>query len=147
MPRLARLMLAASLLSGPALAGKRSRQETPPAELDPVAAEAFAKRLQTTIVEPTMPPGASVSAGFHYTIVSFGGDGTWVAPAMSMSFDVITECTESGTWVLTAMESEDVGAIEWVTTATDCPDRSAGGSSQATVTFKEGLPTVVMNKL
>lgn len=100
--------------------------------------KSFAKALIDLEVINWKPEGAGSSVRFIYKTADFKADGTWRAEAsVEANFEEIP-CVESGSWSIAAVESSQVGTIEWTVTKTNCAMREAPIEKRGQVTMGKG---------
>jgi uncharacterized protein YciI len=138
------------LIAGPALAGKKKKNDAPAS--DAAAAEAPAaaapstpddpasKKFGAKLVEATLKnfsPADTGGAKFQYATMVFQADNTWKADAWVEFDDEKMECVESGKWTMEAADSDKVATVAWTVDKTDCAGREAGAEVRAQLTLSK----------
>ena len=104
---------------------------------DDSKSKAFAKGLlglTLTDFQPTDNSGAKLV----YKSMQFSNDNTWKATAYVEVEDMQMDCTESGTWTMSAAESNSSAAVAWTLSSTDCAGRDSGSETRALMTLSAG---------
>ena len=110
---------------------------------DDAQSKAFALTLISADTTDFSPSDAS-GAKFEYTRFSFRGDNTWVAEGYVEAMDERMDCTESGTWSMSAAESANKASMNWTVTKTNCAGRDNGSETRVLVTVgKSGIESAM----
>jgi len=101
---------------------------------DDGASRGFAETLIGGVTANFAPTDAD-GAAFEYTSLQFRGDGSWHAEGYVEAMDERMECTESGTWSMTAADSKTVATVAWIVNDTTCVGRDQGTETRAQLTI------------
>ena len=103
----------------------------------------FAEMLVASTTSDFTPTDGD-GAKFEYTSLQFRPDGTWFAEGYVEAMDERMECTESGTWSMTAADSKTVATVTWVVGDTNCVGRDNANESRAQLTIsKSGIDSAM----
>jgi hypothetical protein len=117
--------------SAPAAAAAATLTMDVPAD---AASRGFAETLIGGVTADFAPTDAD-GASFEYTKLQFRGDGSWHAEGYVEAMDERMECTESGTWTMSAADSKTVATVVWMVNDTTCVGRDQGTETRAQLTI------------
>lgn len=110
---------------------------------DDATSRTFAETLVSGVTTSFTPTDAD-GAAFEYTKLQFRPDGTWLAEGYVEAMDERMDCTESGSWSMSAADSKTVATVSWNVSETTCVGRDNGTDSRAQLTIsKSGVESAM----